>query len=116
MLRSLTVCGLRFISSSFLLLSSLLVNLDEGVADHADAEDDDEDDELGDHADVAGVGEGDDEADALPEAVVREGSLFVVGKEDAVEGCENRGEIIQDGPSGRGTQFFDINFKIPPQY
>ena len=89
MRRSLTACGLRFISSSFfLLLSSLLVNLDEGVADHADAEDDDEDDELGDHADVAGVGEGDDEADALPEAVVGEGGLLAVGEEHAVEGCK----------------------------
>ena len=86
-MRSLTVCGLRFISS-FFLLSSLLVNLHEGVADHTDAEDDDEDDELGHHADVAGVGEGDDEADALPEAVVGEGGLLAVGEEDAVEGCK----------------------------
>ena len=108
-------CRVRFISF-FLFLPFLVVNHDAGVAGHSEAEDDDEHDELGHHADVAGVGEGDDEADALPEAVVREGSLFVVGKEDAVEGCENRGEIIQDGPSGRGTQFFDINFKIPPQY
>ena len=84
---SRTVRGLG-IGSIGLFILSPLVDLHTSVPQYTDAEDNNENDELGDHADVAGVGEGDDEADALPEAVVGEGSLLALGEEDAVEGCK----------------------------
>ena len=63
------------------------VELHTGVARHPEAEDGDEHGQLGHHADVAGVGEGDDEADALPEPVVRERRLLLIREEDSVERC-----------------------------
>ena len=60
--------------------------LNDEVADHAEDQEDDGSDDLGEDADPGGVGdEGKEEAHGLPEPVVGEGSLLVVGEETAVE-------------------------------
>jgi hypothetical protein len=71
-----------------LRLAPLQVLYDE-IADHAKDQEDDRGDDLGEDADSGGVGdEGKEEAHGLPEPVVGEGGLLVVGKEAAIEGVD----------------------------
>ena len=60
--------------------------LNNDIPSHAKDQEDDGGDNLGEDADPGGVGdEGKEEAHGLPESVVGEGSLLVVGEETAVE-------------------------------
>ena len=76
--------------------------LNDYVSSHAEDQEDDGGDDLGEHADPGGVGdEGEEEAHGLPEPVVGEGSLLVVGKETAVKGIDlSLPDRISDPPEG----------------
>ena len=72
------------------------------IPSHAKDEEDDGGDDLGEDADSGGVGdEGEEEAHGLPESVVGEGSLLVVGEETAVERVDlGLPDGVADPPEG----------------
>ena len=76
--------------------------LNDYVSSHAEDEEDDGGDDLGENADPGGVGdEGKEEAHGLPEPVVGEGGLLVVGKETTIEGIDlGLPDCVSDPPEG----------------
>ena len=76
--------------------------LNDDVASHAKDQEDNGGDDLGEDTDSGGVGdEGKEEAHGLPEPVVGEGSLLVVGKETAIEGVDlGLPDGVSDPPEG----------------
>jgi len=67
-----------------------LLPLDGQVADHAAAQDAEQDVHLDAGAQHRRVGERDDEAERLPHAVIAERRLLFVEEDDAVKGCPKR--------------------------
>ena len=64
---------------------SVLEELDGEVADHSDAKDDQDDNQLGENAELGLEDVGHDEAEALPEPVVGERGLLVLLEKDTVQ-------------------------------
>ena len=65
--------------------------LNNDISGHAKDQEDNRGDDLGEDTDSGGVGdEGEEEAHGLPEPVVGEGGLLVVGKETSIEGVDLR--------------------------
>ena len=76
--------------------------LNNDISGHAKDQEDNRGDDLGEDTDSGGVGdEGEEEAHGLPEPVVGEGGLLVVGKETAIE-CVDLGlpDRVSDPPEG----------------
>lgn len=91
--------SLRVLGELLLALLLLLVqDLDDDVADHADAEHDEHDVELHARAQVVAVGVGDDEARGLPQPVVAEGGLLVASEQRSVQPCnkDNNRTVVRD--------------------
>ena len=78
------------------------------IPSHANDEEDDGGDDLGEDADSGGVGdEGEEEAHGLPEPVVGEGSLLVVGKETAVESIDlGLPDSVSNSPEGSKNIYY----------
>ena len=76
--------------------------LNNDISGHAKDQEDDRGDDLGEDTDSGGVGdEGEEEAHGLPEPVVGEGGLLVVGKETAVERVDlGLPDRVSDPPEG----------------
>ena len=76
--------------------------LNDDVASHAKNQEHNGGDDLGEDTDSGGVGdEGKEEAHGLPEPVVGEGCLLVVGKETAIEGVDlGLPDGVSDPPEG----------------
>lgn len=74
---------------------SALIELHHGVCNHGQQQNGEHNVQFNLQTDKGAVGEGDDEAQWVPHAIVGERCLFVLREEDSIEGCRTVGRSTQ---------------------